>query len=299
MRRLLSGGLLAIVCGIMLCTEVDAKYVYYTNEVGVEMTELQYEKMLKLYSAKYVSYMSQDEFDLYKDVNIISSEAVYYKTTYENGIAVREETITEEEYNAAPEGAVSDGIAPLGSDSKYVETSYKKLNGTLGDNGNGTYTIDADKWGEFFVKSAVGKYGSKGFYTSTYDTATNKVWAVEYTLNSTKDKITAMTVKQVSMVDEGAYAYLPVVSFDKSYDCHTRVSIEEMACYSCDDDYKWLTVGTQAPTCTLIEDIKSKGTCVKSVKTGVEDYIVEFVAVALVCGIALVVVKRKELFRGI
>lgn len=141
MRRLLSGGLLAIVCGIMLCTEVDAKYVYYTNEVGVEMTELQYEKMLKLYSAKYVSYMSQDEFDLYKDVNIISSEAVYYKTTYENGIAVREETITEEEYNAAPEGAVSDGIAPLGSDSKYVETSYKKLNGTLGDNGNGTYTL--------------------------------------------------------------------------------------------------------------------------------------------------------------
>ncbi len=185
-----------------------------------------------------------------------------------------------------------------------MELEYISLNELITifgakDNGNGTYTIDADKWGEFFVKSAVGKYGSKGFYTSTYDTATNKVWAVEYTLNSTKDKITAMTVKQVSMVDEGAYAYLPVVSFDKSYDCHTRVSIEEMACYSCDDDYKWLTVGTQAPTCTLIEDIKSKGTCVKSVKTGVEDYIVEFVAVALVCGIALVVVKRKELFRGI
>ena len=147
---------------------VDAKYVYYTNDVGVEMTELQYNKMLSIHSERYVSHMSQEEFDSYKDANIISSEAshatsclllivynwfktsstrpfissksllsdsykdaniisseaVYYKTTYENGVVVKEETISEEEYKAAPEGAVSDGVAPLGSDSKYVETSY-------------------------------------------------------------------------------------------------------------------------------------------------------------------------------
>lgn len=146
MKKLLSGGLLAIVCGAVLCMGVDAKYVYYTNDVGVEMTELQYNKMLSIHSERYVSHMSQEEFDSYKDANIISSEAVYYKTTYENGVVVKEETISEEEYKAAPEGAVSDGVAPLGSDSKYVETSYKKLNAVLTDLGNSYKTVGVLTW---------------------------------------------------------------------------------------------------------------------------------------------------------
>lgn len=185
-----------------------------------------------------------------------------------------------------------------------LELEYISLNDLVTvfgakENSDGTYSIDATKWGETFIETAIGKYASKGFYTSTYDTNTKMVWAVEYTYNEAKDKITAITVKKVSMTAAGEYGYLPVVSFDKTYDCHTRVSLEESACYSCDDDYKWLTVGSQAPNCTIIEDIKSKGTCVKTVKTGVEDYILEFVGIALVCGIALVIAKRKDLFRNI
>lgn len=165
---------------------------------------------------------------------------------------------------------------------------------------DGTYTIDATKWGEKFILAAVGKYASKGFYTGTYDLTTGKVWAVEYTLNETEDKMTAITVKEVDM-DSNTYAYLPVVSFDKTYDCHARQEENkvEMGCYSCDGDYKWLQVGTQAETCEFIPTAASKGTCVKAVKTGVEDYILEFAGIALICGVALVIAKKKDLFRSI
>lgn len=193
---------------------------------------------------------------------------------------------------------------------------------------DGTYTIDATKWAKEFEiiadsalayedlakelqasskaedKATAKEYLDKaarlkrGFYTGEYDLKSNKAWAVEYTLNTAGDKINAITVKQVDMKTNN-YAYLPVVSFDKTYDCHTRVNQVEMACYSCDNDYKWLAVGTQAATCTLVPEITAKGSCVKAVKTGVEDYILEFGCIAALCGIALVVAKKKDLFRSI
>ena len=138
----------------------------------------------------------------------------------------------------------------------------------------------------------------KGFYTSTFDAKTNKAWAVEYTIAN--KKISAITVKQVDVtVDENTYAYLPVVSFDKTYDCHSRVAQVEMGCFECDSDYKWLEVGTQAETCVLVPNVTSKGTCVKAVKTGVEDYILEFGIIASICGIALFIAKKKDLFKSI
>ncbi len=194
--------------------------------------------------------------------------------------------------------------AKAGADNN-IEMSYITLDELIkvfgaAKQADGTYTIDATKWGDKFILAAVGSRASKGFYTGSYDLTTKKVWAVEYTLNDTEDKITAITVKQVAM-NTNTYGYLPVVSFDKTYDCHARNEQDqnEMACYSCDNDYKWLQIGTQAATCTLVPDAKSKGTCVKAVKTGVEDYILEFAGIALICGIALVVAKKKDLFRSI
>lgn len=142
MKRFLKGGLLALVCTVSMCVGVEAKYVYYTNEVGVEMTELEYEKMLGIYSERYVGHMSQEEFDVLKNANIISGQSVYYKTTYENGVAVEEKEISAEEYANAPEGAISEpGIAPLSGDYKYLETSYKKLSGSLAELDSGIYTM--------------------------------------------------------------------------------------------------------------------------------------------------------------
>lgn len=171
---------------------------------------------------------------------------------------------------------------------------------------DGTYSIDTTKWGKTFEELfAVGSHMSKGFYTGTYDKAKNTVWTVVYTWNTAEltdpnRKITDITVKKVPMTSN-EYAYVPVVNFDKTYECINRQveEKEDMACYSCEDDYKWLTVGSQAATCTLVENIKTQSTCVKSVQTGVEDYILEFIGIASVCGVALVIAKKKDLFRSI
>lgn len=173
-----------------------------------------------------------------------------------------------------------------------------------------TYSIDATKWGKTFEENfGVGSHMSKGFYTGTYDKTKNTVWTVVYTWSSTNltdpnRKITDITVKEVSM-DNNEYAYVPVVNFDKTYECINRhvddkkEEKEEMACYSCDDDYKWLTVGSQAETCKLVENVLTQSTCVKSVQTGVEDYILEFVGLASICGVVLVIAKKKDLFKSI
>lgn len=169
-----------------------------------------------------------------------------------------------------------------------------------------TYSIDATKWGKVFEENfAVGSHMSKGFYTGTYDKTKGTVWTVVYTWSSAEltdpnRKITDITVKEVSM-NNNEYAYVPVVYFDKTYECINRQveEKEEMACYSCEDDYKWLAVGSQAETCKLVENVLSQSTCVKSVQTGVEDYILEFVGLASICGVALVIAKKKDLFRSI
>ena len=63
--------------------------------------------------------------------------------------------------------------------------------------------------------------------------------------------------------------------------------------------HKMAKIGEQGENCKLVEKVTAKSKCVKSPKTGVEEYIVEFIAVAGVCGVALVIAKRKDLFRSI
>lgn len=131
MRKTIGGIIFTLILTLLFNGVVSAKSVYYTNEVGVEMTELEYNKMLKIYSSRYVSYMSQDLFDSLKDTNIVSNEAVYYETTYKDGKVFSERYITEEEYDKAPSSNASSGISPLEGDIDYVETSYKKLVGSV------------------------------------------------------------------------------------------------------------------------------------------------------------------------
>lgn len=132
MKRFIEGGFLAIITFCLFTGIINAKSGYYTNEVGVEMTELEYNKMLKIYSDRYVSYMSQELFDSLKDCNIISNEVVYHKSLYDrDGKLIDEEYISEEEYNEAPSSNASSAINPISSESDYVETSYKKLMGVV------------------------------------------------------------------------------------------------------------------------------------------------------------------------
>lgn len=155
------------------------------------------------------------------------------------------------------------------------------------------YVISAEKWGHVFDIIA----GSKsGMYTQTVEG--EDVWVVKFTKDD-NDKITAINVEKEPVASGVTWELVPVVYLDKTYDCTEREVQSDYACYQCNDDYVWSKVGSQAETCKLIEKINKKAECVKSPKTGLEDYIVEFLAVAGICGVALVVAKRKELFRGI
>ena len=148
MRKILRGAILACFVSCVLCGSVSAASVYYTNDLGVEMTELQYHKMLQIFSERRVKTVTQEEFDMLKDATIVDSDAIYQKTTYANGEVIKEEFITEEEYNSAPTAEVNmpDEIMPYSGDYKYVETTYKKLGGTLSDLGNRYNLTAALSW---------------------------------------------------------------------------------------------------------------------------------------------------------
>lgn len=175
--------------------------------------------------------------------------------------------------------------------------------GATSSDGGTTYTIDVAKWGSVFDLVVTSK---KGFYTSTVDG--DKVWVVEFTYDSSdlaNRNITAITVKEVEKKDNTDYAGLPVVYMDKTYDCVTRTtsSSEEddsnYACYQCGTEYSWSEVGTQADSCTLVEGVTTKGKCVVSPKTGIADYATPLICLAAVCGLALVLINRKDLFKQI
>lgn len=127
--------LLAVICLIGL-RNVYAEGVYFTNSNGVEMSESQYNKMLQIFSETRVDMMTQEEFDKYKDSNIISSNAIYEKETYKNRELVSVERITEEEFNNAPLAEAT----PYGGDTGFVETSYKRLAAVISDNGGWSLT---------------------------------------------------------------------------------------------------------------------------------------------------------------
>lgn len=138
-------------------------------------------------------------------------------------------------------------------------------------------------------------YLKKGFFTGDYVEESKKVWVVEFTMDG--DKMSGMTLKQVDASED--YAVLAAVYMDKTYDCSERDTKAEYACYECGEEYIWTEKGKQAETCTLVEGKTSKSVCVKNAKTGIEEYIIEFVGVTAICGVALVLAKRKDLFKSI
>lgn len=105
---------------------VNAKNVYYTNANGIEMSELEYNKLLQIFSENKVKFLTEDEFEVYKDANILASDAVYQKVVSLNGEVISAEEVSEEEYNNANVSASTPAVMPA-SDYGYYETTYKKL----------------------------------------------------------------------------------------------------------------------------------------------------------------------------
>lgn len=130
------GGLIvSVLCLICLTVNVEAE-AYYTNSNGVEMTESQYNKMLQIFSERKVGVLDQSEFDMLKDSEVVDTDARYEKETYINGEYISTEEITKEEYDAAEDIT---SCSPYVND--FVETSYKKLGGSLTKLDSSRYSV--------------------------------------------------------------------------------------------------------------------------------------------------------------
>lgn len=184
MKYIIKSCLLSFIVFGCLIT-VSASNVFFTNSNGVEMNELQYNKMLQIFSERKVDMLTQEEFDKYKDSNIVSSNSKYEKETYINKELVSVEEITEEEFNNVSEA--ESNIEPYASE--YIETSYKRLAATVSDGGTWTltgslswkkkpayqsYDVFAYRFNHFNYSSFSGEqaYIINGqYYTISYDTS--------------------------------------------------------------------------------------------------------------------------------
>lgn len=181
--------------------------------------------------------------------------------------------------------------------------SLDEIKGIFGVNQDNTITSEfaikvfnylKDKADTSVRPEAMGKF--KGFFTSTVEGT--DVYVVEMVKDG-NDKITSAVLKKVPYATTNGYDYVPVLYMNKEQDCNKKQTEQKYACYSCGEDYTWTTVGSQADTCTLVETVTSKANCVKSPKTGVKEYALEFAVVAGIGLAVLAVVKRKDLFRSI
>lgn len=131
MKKLIIGGSLSFIMLFLTTIVVSAKSAFYVNSNGVEMNETQYNKMLQIFPEKIVESMSFDEFNKYKDANIIDSASIFEKIVYENGKKVSSEIITDEQFEMENANNTKGT-----SDSDSHETSYKKLMASILESGN-------------------------------------------------------------------------------------------------------------------------------------------------------------------
>ena len=130
------GIILSLIISLFGLSSVYAE-AYYTNENGIEMTEEQYNKMITIYQEEKTAVLTQEEFDLYKDGTIVDTNSIFLKEVIVDGEVISQEEVTEDEYNAYLAEKEEDDSKSGGSSS--YETSYKRLTGTVVDNGNHHY----------------------------------------------------------------------------------------------------------------------------------------------------------------
>ena len=113
----------------------ELKKAYFVNMNGVELTEAQYNNLLKGFSHDTINTMSKEMIDMLKDdtniKKVTTTKYVETSTRYVNGIAVNtnERELTLKEFNAAPSTSVitpSEGARFAAND--FVETNYKRIN---------------------------------------------------------------------------------------------------------------------------------------------------------------------------
>lgn len=291
--------LMAILAALLVFPMVASADTWYTYTAGQEVNfytskedevgktsiilsdeggESQYVK------AWFVGISGRDTAEMYADTNLGQSTDAFEKT----GAYLTVKNIVEENVYGFADHAKD--ISKAGNLGLITLEELKTVFGAKADGEN--YTIDAATHGAVFEKIV-----TSSNLVATQTVEGENVWVIELTRDADL-KVTAITVKKMPITTVGL-VMVPVVYVDKTYDCTEREIKNTYACYQCGEDYTWAKIGDQAKECKLVEKVTSKSKCVKSPKTGIEEYVLEFVAVAGVCGIALVIAKRKDLFRSI
>ena len=155
------------------------------------------------------------------------------------------------------------------------------------------------------VAKKIDEAGAKrGFYVLERNASggIKQMWIAEFTWNG--NDISGIQLRKAVTADANTtYLFMPTVYVNKTADCHEETP--ENHCYKCVNEngkfiFKWTTAGDkEVEKCEVQNDITSKKDCSELVKTGVESHILEFAIVAALCVIALIVVKRKDLFKTI
>lgn len=160
----------------------------------------------------------------------------------------------------------------------------------------GVWTFNAEKYGPTIKMLTAALGNKKGFYTSQVSTDGTEVTVIDLTYDAAGN-ITAITSKKVS-TSTNEYAVILTLPVNKTYECVDR-NEASYACYSCNDEYIWTKVGSQAETCALVTNVASKSKCSKNPKTGIKEYAIELTGVIALCAVALVIAKKKDLFKAI
>ena len=165
--------LMSMIMGVL---NVNAENIYYTNYNGVQMTKAQYDKMLKLFSEKKVSLLTEKEFEDYKDVKIINSDVIYEKEVFINEEYVYSEIVTKEEYENSNNINNSCDKVTRSNDSDYYETSYKRLSSNLIEDSNDFLLISYLTWKQV---PACRSYDVFAFRLNHFSYVTNTVTGVQ------------------------------------------------------------------------------------------------------------------------
>lgn len=133
--------------------------------------------------------------------------------------------------------------------------------------------------------------------TSNLPVQNGKYYYIYYELDDPTNQY--MDLSDVAIVMAKNNMIINDVEYGDYVNDATLLNNYEYGCYACTNDYVWTVKGYQASTCQLVDSITSKGNCVKSVKTGVEDYLVPGAIVMVVGGAIVTLLSRKTKFKRI
>ncbi len=225
--------------------------------------------------------------------NSVSSGTLYNKVVAEN----RKEAVSPYGYATTATDGIDVEIATLADITALFGVSTAGQTVELNDKNLAVFQImTADK-------ETLDEDDTVYIFTKSEDSATaGNYFAIK--LTRADSVVTKAELVSHAVADTTIFAGLfSVIEMNKDYVC-TEAPESSYVCYECttednQTEYLWRIEGSQPDNCKKSTKITSKAKCVKSPKTGVDNYLIPAAVVLAVCAIVLTVLKRKDAFKAI